>query len=144
MPKAKRIFNHGDRETRRRNALERLGIDDPECLICSERDPIALELHHIAKREFSDEIVPLCSTCHDKVSDLGKDRPSKIEGNLNPLEPIAHSIFGLSEPLTVAAEGSSDTDFAGLLNYVARKLREIGRTLIEQARAASASEEKTQ
>jgi hypothetical protein len=140
MSKPKRTFNHGDRETRRRKALERLGTDDPKCLICSECDPIALELHHIAKTQFSDETVPLCSTHHDKVSDAAKDRPPKIDGCTSPLEGLGHLVFGLAELLAAAPEDLRDTDLGRLLAYIIRKLNEMGHFLIEQARATHFSE----
>ena len=38
------------RERRRQRALERLGSNNPRCVICGCDDPLALELHHVAGR----------------------------------------------------------------------------------------------
>jgi hypothetical protein len=53
-----------NRERRRQRALERLGNNNPRCVICGCDDPIALELHHVAGRAFGDDTVPVCRNCH--------------------------------------------------------------------------------
>jgi hypothetical protein len=43
------------------------------CIVCLEKDPRCLELHHIAGRQFADEVVVVCCNCHRKLSDMQKD-----------------------------------------------------------------------
>ena len=42
-----------NRERRRQRALERLGTNDPRCVVCGYDDPLALELHHVAGHDFA-------------------------------------------------------------------------------------------
>jgi hypothetical protein len=43
----KRPPSYGDKESRIRKAIERLGMDTPQCLICGLSHPLQLELHHL-------------------------------------------------------------------------------------------------
>ena len=61
------------RERRKQRALERLGSNNPRCVVCGFDDPLALELHHIAGRSFDEEAVPVCRNCHRRLSDHQKD-----------------------------------------------------------------------
>jgi hypothetical protein len=135
MSKHKRTFNHGDKETRYRTACERLGSDNPHCLLGHKASPHALQLHHVAEQEFDDETVILCSNHHDPVSDAQKDHPRKIPDCTNPLEPIGHMSLGLGEMVAVILEDQPDHPLREFLTYLRWRLQEIGTRLIEMARA---------
>jgi|SRR6185503_17220851 len=125
--------NHGDRESRRRRALERLGTDNPKCLLTCEDNPVALHLHHVAGHKYGDVVVPVSLTVHAKVSDLQKDHPHKIEGCKNPLEGIGHLLLGLGDMLEVVIDDLRDPLLADFLTWLRLKLKEIGLILIEFA-----------
>jgi hypothetical protein len=103
------------REARRRRALERLGSDNPKCVICPENDPLALELHHLEAQEFGNSLVIVCRNCHRKLSDRQKDHPNKIGDPPNDLEGIAHFLLGLAD----------------LSEFLIKKLREFAAQLIK-------------
>jgi hypothetical protein len=105
------------REARRRRALERLGTENPRCVICGENDPLALELHHLEGQGFGSSLVIVCRNCHRKLSDRQKDHPNKITEIPDPLEVIAHFLFGLAD----------------LFEFLIRKLREFAAELLEHA-----------
>jgi hypothetical protein len=136
MSKRKRPFNHGDKDTRRRKACERLGNNFPHCILGNPANVHALELHHVAGREFDEELVVLCNNHHAPVSDGQKDHPAKIDGCTNPLEAIGHLSLGLGELVVVAVEDIGDQPLREFLTYLRWKLQEIGVRLIEMARAA--------
>ena len=100
----KRNFNHGDPETRRRRAQERLGTDNPKCAFCNVRDPVLLQVHHIGQEEFDDGTVILCLNHHALLSDSQKDHPQKIGDAPDPREDFAHILLGLAELLKLAVE----------------------------------------
>jgi hypothetical protein len=133
MSKKKRTFNHGDKETRWRNACRRLGTDDPVSLYGDERNPHALHVHHVSGREFGDETVIISHNDHAKISDAFKDHPPKIDGCKSPLEPLGHLILGLSELLGPAEERLEGHQLLELITYVRRMLWDIGRRLIRMA-----------
>ena len=139
MSKNRRPPDHGDRESRRRRALERLGTDDPSCLICHKTNPIYLELDHVAGRAYDDETTILCSNHHDDKSDRQKEHPEKIEGCTSVLEPVAHWLFNLGDLLLIAAEEPYGAELKELLSYVGRKLHELAHILIGLARNATPS-----
>ena len=98
MSKQKSPFNHGDKEARHRRACERLGTEDPRCILCHEINPHALQLHHVAGRAYDeDELVALCHNHHARVSDGQKDHPLKIPDCINPLEGLGHFDRGLRD-----------------------------------------------
>jgi hypothetical protein len=105
------------REARIQSSLERLGTTNPKCVFCSENNPLALEKHHIAGREFRAEEVIVCRNHHRLLSDWQKDHPKKLYEKPHELEVIAHFLAGLA-------------DFFELL---VRVLREFIRTLTEKA-----------
>jgi len=137
MSKNRRPPDHGDRESRRRRAFERLGTDEPGCLICGYTNPFCLELHHPAQKEFDDETAILCSNNHDDASDRQKDHPDKIEGCVSVLEPLAHWLFGLSDLLMIAAGEPQGAELKELLTYVAAKLHALAHVLMDLAQAAT-------
>lgn len=132
---SKRSFNHRDKETRLRTARERLGSKSPHCIVGNETNPHALELHHVAGREFDDETVCLCHNHHAPITDAQKDHPPKIDGCSNPLEGIGHILLGLGELVAVVIDDIGEHYLLELLTYLRRKLKEIGLRLIEMARA---------
>ncbi len=136
MRNQKSAFNHGDKETRRRKACERLGSSSPHCILGDETNPHALELHHVAGRAFDPELVPLCHNHHARVSDAQKDHPPKIDDCINPLEAIGHLLLGLSDLVAVAVEDHSDHRLREFLSHLQLKLREFGIRLIKMAEAA--------
>jgi hypothetical protein len=86
-----------NRERRRQRALERLGSNNPRCVICGHDDPLALELHHIAGRAFGDEKVPVCRNCHRPLSDYQKDHPLGQAKQPGGVEPIRRFLLGLAD-----------------------------------------------
>ncbi len=133
---SKRPVNHKDKEARLRKACERLGSEDPHCILGHEASPFALELHHIAGQAFDDETVVLCGNHHDPVSDAQKDHPPRISDCANPLEGIGHILLGLAEILAVVLDELGDHWLKEFLTYLRWKLQEIGAVLIEYARRA--------
>lgn len=112
------------KETRKQNRLERLGSNNPACVLCGENDDRALELHHIAGKAYDDELVPVCRNCHRKLSDDQKDHPKQIcKPPTNP-EIIGHFLLGLADLFALLVE----------------KLREFGNCLIQAAQNIAGAE----
>ena len=105
------------RERRRQAAFERLGSNNPACVICGENDPLVLEKHHLEGQAFGDTLVPICRNCHRKLSDIQKDHPKQITEIPDALEIIAHFLLGLAD----------------LFAFLVGKLREFAQQLIERA-----------
>ena len=139
MSKNRRPPDYGDRESRLRKAYERLGTNTPRCLICSQTNPLRLELHHPAQQEYDDETIILCSSDHDDASDWQKDHPHKIEGCSSVIEIVAHWLFGLGDLLNIAASESQGAELKEYLSYIAAKLHVLGRILIDLAKAATSA-----
>jgi hypothetical protein len=127
-------FNHGDRESRRRRAQERLGSDKASCLLCDVTDAFVLELHHVAGRKYDDETVPLCLTHHGQASEFAKDHPAKIEGCKNQMEAIGHFLLGLGDLAHITADELRDPMLANFLMYLRLKLKVFGLLLVKAAR----------
>lgn len=105
-----------DAEERLRKALERLGTDDPKCAHCGEPNPLLLELHHIAGKQYGEDTIIECVKCHKLLSDAQYDHPPRIDDKRpTKFERIGHLLLGLAD----------------VLRFVASKLDEIGRALIE-------------
>ena len=109
------------REKRLRKHYERLGFPNPKCFFCGENDVRCLHLDHIAGREFSDDLWPICANHHAIRTDLQKDHPSKLAGPKDILEVIARFILGLAD----------------FLEMMVTKLREYGPILCSEAAARS-------
>ena len=58
------------REVRLQRAFERLGCNHPQCVICGNRHPHELELHHVGGRDFDDTLIVVCRNCHQGVAVL--------------------------------------------------------------------------
>lgn len=106
-------------ERRRQNALERLGTNSPQCMLCGENDWRTLEKHHIAGQAYDDFTCIHCRNCHRKQSDKQKDHPRPIDVPIGLVEAAGRFMLGLA-------------DFFELL---IEKLREFGNALIESVRA---------
>lgn len=131
---SKRVFNHGDKESRRRKACERLGSEAPQCILGNKADVHALQLHHVAGKDFDNDTVVLCNNHHAPVGDGQKDHPEKIPDCTNPLEAIGHFLLGLGELAAVVIEDVGEHPPIEFLTYLRWKLQEIGMLLIEFAR----------
>ena len=110
-----------DKETRYQNAIARLGGREPFCVICGFDDhPAALELAHVAGKNFHDDVAVLCSNCHRRQSDGEKDRGFRPQTYSPELESMGHYLLGLAT-------------FLGMLS---KTLPDFGERLIEQAEKA--------
>jgi hypothetical protein len=112
-----------DRETRERQALRRLGSENPACCHCGNSDWRTLELHHIAGQAFDGLTVILCKNCHAAMSDGQCDHPPIVADTPTMLDRIGRLLVNLA-------------DFFGQL---AGKLREFGEFLINCARTFPAT-----
>jgi hypothetical protein len=106
------------KEKRRQNALERLGTNQPRCIICGETDWRCLESHHIAGRNFDEATVILCRNCHRKPSDDQKDHPKAATTPPDLFDRAGHFLLGLADFFVLLIE----------------KCREYGHALIEYAK----------
>ena len=86
-----------NRERRRQRALERLGSNNPRCVICGCDDPLALELHHLAGQAFGDDLAPVCRNCHRRLSDYQKDHDIGQASPAGEIEPIRRFLLGLAD-----------------------------------------------
>ena len=85
------------RERRKQRALERLGSNNPRCVICGCDDPLALELHHLAGQAFGDDPVPVCRNCHRRLSDYQKDHAIGQASPSGEIESIRRFLLGLAD-----------------------------------------------
>lgn len=114
--KKKQTYPHA--EERLRKALERLGTDNPKCAHCPETDPLVLQRHHVAARQYGEATIIECANCHARLSDAQKDHPSRIDANPpTTLESVAHLLLGLADLLRLAAS-KLDEIGRGLIHYV--------------------------
>jgi hypothetical protein len=117
--------NQNSLEERKQIALERLGTDDPRCVVCSEVDWRCLELHHFEQEKYGDDLSIVCRNCHRKLSDAQSDHPPPLPGGVPGLfERIGHFLLGLAD----------------LLNLLVEKCVEYGSALIEFAKVQSKQE----
>jgi hypothetical protein len=106
-----------NQERRKQRALERLGANNPSCVLCGESDWHCLELHHIAAKPYDGSLAIVCRNCHRKLSDMQKDHPQQSNTPPDPLERIGHVLLGLADLFAILVE----------------KLREFGKDLISRA-----------
>ena len=85
------------RERRRQRVLERLGSNNPRCVVCGYDDPHVLQRHHIAGRAFDDESVVVCANHHGPLSDWQKDHPRQHGRQPSDFERIGHFLLGLAD-----------------------------------------------
>ena len=115
----KKKQTYPEAEERLRKALERLGTDDPKCAHCPETDPLVLQRHHVAARQYGEATIIECANCHARLSDAQKDHPSRLDDNLpTTFERIGHLLLGLADLLRIAAS-KLDEIGRGLIHYVA-------------------------
>lgn len=94
-----------DPESRKSNALDRLGTEHPCCRICGNSDWRCLELHHVAGRKYSDDLVIVCRNCHAILSDDQRDHPDKMNPNVPDfLEQLGQFLLGLGDFFALLAE----------------------------------------
>jgi hypothetical protein len=105
-------------ETRQQRRFEKLGTNDPRCVVCGEADWRCLELHHLADHGKDDQTVIVCRNCHRKASDAQSDHPSHLPASDEFLEKVGRFLRGLAD----------------LLFLIAERLIEFGEALIERAR----------
>ena len=86
-----------NRERRRQRALERLGSNNPRCIVCGCDDPLALELHHLAGQAFGDDLTPVCRNCHRRLSDYQKDHAIGQASPSGEIEAIRRFLLGLAD-----------------------------------------------
>lgn len=109
-----------DYETRKQRALHRLGTDNPRCRICGNDRWECLELHHLEGQAYGDTLVIVCRNCHRELSVQQDGHPKPLPGGRTTGECIGHFMLGLAD----------------LLVLLAKKLKELGEWLIEEARRA--------
>ena len=107
-----------DADIRRQKDFRRLRTQTPVCLSCGySGSSSALELAHIAPRQFHDDGGVLCSNCHREMSDAEKDLSYAPQSENPQLETIGRYLIALSEWFkriaeTIAAFGRWLLDFA--------------------------------
>ena len=84
------------REARKQRRLETLGMNEPRCGTCDERDDRVLEAHHVAGRKNDPATVIVCRNCHRKVTDDQEDHPSFDKAADPMLQAIGHFLLGLA------------------------------------------------
>ena len=93
-----------EQERRKQKALERLGSNNPVCVVCGEADWRCLELHHIAGKSFDDALATSCRNCHRKLSDMQKDHPQPASTPPEQLDRIGHFLLGLADLFALLVE----------------------------------------
>lgn len=86
-----------DAERRLQKAFERLGTNNPKCVLCGETNPHCLELHHPGGGDYSDETIIQCRNCHRKSEDARKDHPAQIADPPDLVERVGHLLLGLAD-----------------------------------------------
>jgi hypothetical protein len=86
-----------NRQRRMQRALERLGSNNPRCVICGCDDPLALELHHVAGQAYGHDMVIVCRNCHRRLSDYQKDHSLGQAKQPTEIEPIRRFLLGLAD-----------------------------------------------
>ena len=93
-----------DAEAREQKRLERLGTNNPFCVICEEDDSRVLELHHLADHGIDPTTVILCRNCHRKASDSQADHPDHGPVSDQLMEQIGRFLRGLADLFILLAE----------------------------------------
>src|SRR6202051_2220066 len=120
MTTTKRTFNHGDLKSRRRKALQRLGTENPKCVLCDVTDPFCLHLHHVAGQANDEWTVILCLNHHAMITNAQKDLPLQIGTPSHPANRLGQILLGIAE----------------LLFLIIAMLREAGVFLVELGRTS--------
>lgn len=109
-----------DKEARKQNRLEKLGDNHPACVLCGEDDSSCLEQHHIAGKDYGDDLSIVCRNCHSKLSDSQKDHPRQLGKPPTTNERIGRMLLGLAD----------------LFELLVERLREFGLFLIQSVQPA--------
>jgi hypothetical protein len=91
-------------ETRRQNALDRLGTNDPCCSVCGVDDPSCLELHHVAGRKNDELTVIVCRNHHRMLSSDQKDHPLLMPEATPSLSVLFNLLLGLADFFQLLAQ----------------------------------------
>ena len=103
------------RQAQRWRALRRLGVRNARC-ICGETDPNCFEADHLERRKNSDTVWGTCKNCHAKITARQvSEHPDVGIDPGNPLEKMAHALFGAST----------------YLDFISSRLWEVGEALIK-------------
>ncbi len=116
-------INEIEREKRRQQRFECLGVDTPVCVVCGETDERCLERHHIAGRAYHDAEAIICRNCHRKLSDDQRDHPNATASPPHQLECIGHFLIGVADLFLLLAE----------------KLYQFGHDLVDMVQETSAA-----
>ena len=90
-----------ERERRKQARLELLRSNNPSCIICREKHPRVLHLHHPGGRKYTDETVILCSNHHGKAEELQIDHPPGTTGPPSELECQGRLLLGIGDLLSL-------------------------------------------
>jgi hypothetical protein len=123
--------NDYQKERRRQARLERLGSNNPKCLVCDEDDPSCLERHHLSGRVFGDDCIVICRNCHRKLSDRQKDHLPVLAGTSTTIECCGRLLLGVADALELWKVPSALVDL----------IRLAGKYLIEYGQAFRPCEE---
>jgi hypothetical protein len=105
-----------DQDRRLEQQYRRLGTRNPACVICGERNPFCLELHHIAGKKHHDDVSIVCRNCHRELTSQQQDNVA--ETGQSPIVTIARYLQGLCD----------------FLAMVIKTLRDFAKDLIEFSR----------
>jgi hypothetical protein len=104
--------------------LERLGSNNPSCIIDGEKDPSVLHRHHPGGHKYTDETVILCLNHHQKAEELRKDHPPEMAGPPSELECEGRLLLGISDLLSLIKNPPPET--IHLIRQTAFRLIERG------------------
>jgi hypothetical protein len=110
--------DHPRFEHRKQAAFKRLGTNTPKCVLCPEDDWRCLDLHHVAGREYGDDVVIVCRNCHARLSDAQYDHPEKIWEPPERRERDGHALLG----------------WADIMARIVTELRRLARSGIDEVR----------
>jgi hypothetical protein len=120
-----------DKERRRQQRLERLGTNEPRCVVTGEGDPVVLERHHPGGRKYTEETIILNLVYHRKAEELRKEHPEEIPSPHSELECNGRLLLGIA-------------DILSFIKRVPRELieliRQVGIRLIDSGRRSAAED----
>ncbi|MBF34782.1 MAG: hypothetical protein CME85_14630 [Henriciella sp.] len=97
-----------DKEAREERALHRFGTDEPICICCEESDWRCLELHHLAGKDYAEDVAIVCRNCHRKLSDAQYDHLDPAADAVSQLEIIGRFLMGLADLFELLLERLRD------------------------------------
>jgi hypothetical protein len=120
-----------DKERRRQHRLERLGMNDPRCIITGERNPVGLERHHPGGRKYTGETIILNLVYHRMAEELRKEHPAEIPGPHSQFECDGRLLLGIADVLSFVKR---------IPHELIEPLRQIGTRLIDASRRPAAGD----